>query len=71
MSTQVLLTLNTGQVVSAVNYRMPPTSPPSPSVPASPNPFSGGVYHVQTPMGWVDILATDITNIAVSHGVTT
>ena len=72
MSTQAIVTLNTGQVVRAVSYRMSPGRPPAPSVPASPTPYmAGGMYHLETPMGWVDIPASQVQNISVSHGALT
>ena len=71
MSTQVTLTMTNGQVVSAVSYRMSPYSVPTASTPASPIPFDGGQYHVQTPYGWVDIAAGDVHAITVTGGANT
>lgn len=71
MSTQVVVTLNSGQVVRAVSYRMAPYSTPLPAVPASPNPYAGGVFHLQTSLGWSDFLANNIANISVVPGAIT
>jgi hypothetical protein len=69
VSIQVVMTLTNGQVIQGLNYRMAPYGPFGPSVPASPSPFAGGVYHLQTPLGWVDIVASQVKSMAITSGV--
>lgn len=71
MSTQVTVTMANGTTLQAVNHRMSPFSPPVPSVPASPYPFTGGVYHLLTASGWVDLPMSQVARITVAPGATT
>jgi hypothetical protein len=71
MATRVTMTLTNGQVIHGTSYRMSANSPPLPSVPASPSPFSGGVYHIQTQRGWRDFVASDVASISVAPGAMT
>ena len=71
MSVQLTVTLLNGQTLWGINYRMAPYTVPNPSVPASPLPFTGGVFHMQTPLGWVDIVASQVKSISVAPGANT
>jgi hypothetical protein len=71
MAAQVKVTLISGQVIYALSYRMDPAAPAVPSASASPNPFLGGVYHIDTTRGWVDIPVSQIRSIQVNPGAST
>jgi hypothetical protein len=65
MTVQATVVLKSGAVVQGVNYRLAAyASPYQPGAPASPPPFNGGMYHVQTAMGWIEVPATQIATIS-------
>lgn len=66
MPLQAALTTTDGRVIQGVSYRMAAYTTPGPSIPASPYPFLGGMYHLQTPLGWVDIADSDVSSIFVT-----
>jgi hypothetical protein len=66
MPVQTKITTTDGRVLQGISYRMASYSPPLPSVPASPYPFNGGTYHVQTALGWVDINESQVGSVSVS-----
>jgi hypothetical protein len=66
MTTQAVIVTSNGQVLQALSYRMASSAPPQPSVPASPYPFKGGVYHVQSRLGWIDLNASEVFTVSLS-----
>jgi hypothetical protein len=52
MTCRVVLTLNNGQVINGVSYRMDAALAAIPSCSAG---FNGGEFHIKTARGWVDV----------------
>jgi len=70
MAVQATIVTSDGRVLQGMSYRMSPSAPPLPSVPASPYPFNGGTYHIETPLGWVDLNESQVTTITVTPTAT-
>jgi hypothetical protein len=66
MPVQATVITTDGRVIQGVSYRMASYAPPAPAVPASPYPYNGGTYHIQTLFGWVDLLDSQVASITVS-----
>jgi hypothetical protein len=72
MTTRVTIQTTDGRIVNALNWRMLPSQPPSgPSVPASPIPLDGGMYHVKTARGWIDLPANQVLSMSLHTGAFT
>jgi hypothetical protein len=67
MSGQVQLTTNDGQTITGLTWRMTPTNN-RPSVPAS---WNGGMYHIQTPNGWIEVPGNQVNDIGITMGAQT
>jgi hypothetical protein len=66
MPVQTVVNTVAGRVIQGISYRMAAyQTPPPASIPASPYPFVGGVYHLETALGWVDIPMSDVHNITL------
>jgi hypothetical protein len=66
VSIQVKVVMQNGQVITGINWRMSSYGPWNPSVPASPYPFAGGVFHLKSPSGWVDVEASQVRSFSVT-----
>jgi len=69
MATLVTIVTTEGRTIQGLNYRMDPSVAIRPNVPRSP--LSGGIYHVHTRLGWIEIPASQVKSLTVKPGART